>query len=138
MRQMISGLIAAIAVMAAGTMPAKACGGFFDSCGCGYVAPCATAYIPAYGYGCGGCVWWGYERLPDPAVPWWERLSIIMSTRVRRLPARATLRPIGIMRKARYRVGDIATRGLTIAGLSRPANKTDRRMFLKRQCRRPA
>ena len=68
MRQMISGLIAVIAVMAAGSMPAKACGGFFDSCGCGYVAPCATAYVPAYGYGCGGCVWWGYERLPDPAL----------------------------------------------------------------------
>ena len=74
MRQMISGLIATIAVVAAGTLPAKACGGFFDSCGCGYVVPCATAYVPAYVYGCagcgvcGGCGWWGYERLPDPAV----------------------------------------------------------------------
>lgn len=68
MRQMISGLVAAIAVVAASTVPAKACGGFFDSCGCGYISPCARAYVPAYNYGCGGCGWWDYERLPDPAV----------------------------------------------------------------------
>jgi hypothetical protein len=41
MRQTISGLIAAIALVTAGAVPAMACGGPY-----------------------GGC--WGYERLPDP------------------------------------------------------------------------
>jgi len=70
MRQVISGLVAAFAVVAASAAPAMACGGLFDSCSpCGYVGPCATVYAPAYAYGgCGGCAWWGYERLPDPAV----------------------------------------------------------------------
>jgi hypothetical protein len=62
MRQTISGLIAAIAVVTASAAPAMACGG-----GLFYVGPCAQAYVPSYGYsGCyGGC--WAYERLPDPA-----------------------------------------------------------------------
>jgi hypothetical protein len=68
MRHTISGLVAAVAVVAASAAPAMACGGFFDSCSpCGYVSSCATAYAPVYG-GCGGCGWWGFERLPDPAV----------------------------------------------------------------------
>jgi hypothetical protein len=51
MRQTISGLIAAIAVMTAA--PAFACGGVYGGCApCGYVSPC------------GGF----YERLPDPEV----------------------------------------------------------------------
>lgn len=59
MRQTISGLAAAIAVMTAGAAPAMACGGglFQGSCSpCGteYVSPCAQIYLP------------GYERLPDP------------------------------------------------------------------------
>jgi hypothetical protein len=66
MRQMIKGLIAAVAVMV--TAPAMACG--FNPCG----APVYAA--PAVTYGCGGCGGYGYgygyagygavERLPDP------------------------------------------------------------------------
>jgi hypothetical protein len=74
MRQTISGLIAAVAVMAASAGPAMACGGglFQSSCSpCGvqaYVSPCEQAYIPAPMYsgcdtGCGGL---GYARLADP------------------------------------------------------------------------
>jgi len=61
MRHMISGLVAAVAVMAAG--PAMACG----YTGCAqpqvYVAP-----VAAYGYsGCNPCGGWGIrERLADP------------------------------------------------------------------------
>ena len=69
MRQTISGLVAAIAVMAASAVPAMACGGLFDGgCSpCGYVSPCAQTYVPTYS-GCNtGCGGWGYrERLPDP------------------------------------------------------------------------
>ena len=56
MRQMISGLVAAIAVMAAA--PAMACG--YGPCGAPYVAP-----VVIYNYSpcCGG---WVHERLPDP------------------------------------------------------------------------
>jgi hypothetical protein len=71
MRQMISGLVAAVAVMAASAVPAMACGGLFQS-GCSpcgeqaYVSPCARAYVPAPVYSdCDSC---GSvrERLPDP------------------------------------------------------------------------
>jgi hypothetical protein len=71
MRQTISGLVAAIAVMSAA--PAMACGGglFQGSCSpCGqaYVSPCEPAYVPAPTYlGCdSGCGGWAHERLPDP------------------------------------------------------------------------
>ncbi len=71
MRQMISGLVAAIAVVTASAAPALACGGgLFQSscspCGQAYVSPCAQTYVPDYGYyGCNsGC--WAHERLPDP------------------------------------------------------------------------
>ena len=73
MRQTISGLITAIAVMTAGAVPAMACGGglFQGSCSpCGteYVGPCGQTYVPAVTYsGCNtGCGGWGYERLADP------------------------------------------------------------------------
>jgi hypothetical protein len=78
MRQTISGLVAAIAVMTAGAAPAMACGGglFGGSCSpCGqaYVSPCAqpqayVAPLPTYEYsGCNtGCGGWAHERLPDP------------------------------------------------------------------------
>ena len=58
MRQTISGLVAAIAVVAASAAPAMACG----------ETPCGQTYIPAPVYsGCNtGCGGWGYERLPDP------------------------------------------------------------------------
>jgi hypothetical protein len=76
MRQTISGLVAAIAVVAASAAPAMACGGglFQGSCSpCGqsYVSPCAQSYVPApppapvYS-GCNSCGGWAYERLPDP------------------------------------------------------------------------
>jgi hypothetical protein len=63
MRQTISAIAAAIAVMAASAVPAMACGGG----GCHYVSPCAQDYVavPEYSpyYSCAG---WGFERLPDP------------------------------------------------------------------------
>ncbi|WP_375412425.1 hypothetical protein [uncultured Bradyrhizobium sp.] len=75
MRQMISGLIAAAAVMTVSAAPASACGGgLFSSCSpCGqaYVSPCAQSYAPALNFanGCGGCGgsygYAGYERLPE-------------------------------------------------------------------------
>jgi hypothetical protein len=71
MRQMISGLFAAIAVMATGAVPALACGGAGGACtpcGPAYVSLCAPAYAPTYGYsGCDrGC--WAHARLPDPEL----------------------------------------------------------------------
>lgn len=70
MRQTISGLLAAISMVAASVAPAMACGGLFDgSCSpCGYASPCAQTYVPAYTYSCcyTGCGVWGFGRLPDP------------------------------------------------------------------------
>jgi hypothetical protein len=81
MRKMISGLVAAVAVMTAA--PAMACGGLFGGCSpCGqeYVSPCAqqqfyqpqvyqapvyVAPAPTYTSGCNSCGW-AHERLPDP------------------------------------------------------------------------
>ena len=65
MRQTISGLVAAIAVVAASAAPAMACGGALF----GYASPCDQGYVPAPVYsgcdaGCGGG--WAHERLPDP------------------------------------------------------------------------
>src|SRR5260370_42367711 len=64
MRQTISGLVAAIAVMTASAVPALACGGY---------SPCYSPQVyvspaPTYGYsGCNtGCGGGAYERLPDP------------------------------------------------------------------------
>jgi hypothetical protein len=63
MRQTISGLVAAAAVLAASAAPAMACGWGYP-CGPAYIPP-----VPVYS-GCGACGgWgygWGYERLPDP------------------------------------------------------------------------
>jgi hypothetical protein len=64
MRQTISGLVAAIAVVTASAAPAMACGLFGSSCSpCGraYVSPCAQTY--SCNSGCGR---WAHERLPDP------------------------------------------------------------------------
>ena len=75
MRHLISGVVAAVAVMAA--TPAMACGyysGCASSCGYSYspcvqpryVAPVAT-FSYGYGYGCGtGCGGWATERLAMP------------------------------------------------------------------------
>jgi len=62
MRHLITGLVAAVAVMAAA--PAMACG--YNACWqpSVYVAPVAYGFA-----GCGGCGGWGWgvrERLPDP------------------------------------------------------------------------
>jgi hypothetical protein len=63
MRQTVSVIAAAIAVMAVGAAPAMACGGG----ACHFVSPCAQDYVavPEYSsyYSCAG---WGFERLPDP------------------------------------------------------------------------
>jgi hypothetical protein len=64
MRQTISGVAAAIAVMTVSAVPAMACGGLFP----GYGGACVQSYVPTYYQGgcyggCGGSV---YERLPDP------------------------------------------------------------------------
>ncbi len=74
MRQLISGLVAAVAVMSASAMPAMACGGGLlqgscSPCGQAYVSPCgAEAYVPpAPVYSeCNSCGGWAHERLPDP------------------------------------------------------------------------
>ena len=53
MRQTISGLIAAVAVVTASAAPALACGfAWCSPCAVGYAAPCATLQV--------------YDRLPDP------------------------------------------------------------------------
>jgi hypothetical protein len=65
MRQTISGLVAAFAVMTAGAAPALACGSAACSpCGeATYVSPCAPAYTTGCAAGCGD---WAYQRLADP------------------------------------------------------------------------
>jgi hypothetical protein len=77
MRHLISGVVAAIAVMAAA--PAMACG--FYSCGtpCGYSSPCVQPVYVApvasfsYGYvnGCGTGCGWTTARLADPATQYY-------------------------------------------------------------------
>ena len=79
MRQMIKGLLAAMAVMTAGVAPAAACGygGGWGSgcCNTGYVSPCATSYVPAYTYSSGGCgtcnTGWAYEQLAEPETQYY-------------------------------------------------------------------
>ena len=70
MRQTITGLVAAIAVMAAGAVPAMACGGGLlqSSCSpCGDPCAQAQAYVAPVAQGCdSGCGSWARERLPDP------------------------------------------------------------------------
>jgi hypothetical protein len=74
MRQTISGLVAAIAVVTASAVPAMACGGgglFQSSCSpCGETyRPCAQpqVYVAPVEQGCNtGCGGWAHERLPDP------------------------------------------------------------------------
>jgi hypothetical protein len=74
MRQTISGLFAAFAVLFTGAAPAMACG--FSGCSpCGYLGPCQqTYYAPVYsaptyvfGTGCNTCgAGWGFVRLAQP------------------------------------------------------------------------
>jgi hypothetical protein len=75
MRQMIKGLLAALAVTTAGVAPAAACGWGTGCCNTGYVSPCATTYVPTYSYSynpCGTCgTSWGYERLAEPETQYY-------------------------------------------------------------------
>jgi hypothetical protein len=75
MRQMIKGLLAALAVTTAGVAPAAACGWGSGCCNTGYVSPCAQTYAPTYSYsysGCGTCnTGWGYERLAEPETQYY-------------------------------------------------------------------
>jgi hypothetical protein len=67
MRQMISGLAAAIAVVTVSAAPALACGGLFtgsSSCGQAYVSPCAQGCGTGYGAGYGYAGAATYDRLP--------------------------------------------------------------------------
>ena len=75
MRQMFSGLAAAVAVIGLGAAPAMACGGgggLFSSpcspCGPAYVSPCGQGYAGGYGYAGYG----HYQRLaiPSPQYYW--------------------------------------------------------------------
>jgi len=65
LRQMISGMVAALAVVATGVAPAKACG----------FSPCEQAYVPIASYsGCAtGCDTggWGFERLAEPTTQYY-------------------------------------------------------------------
>jgi hypothetical protein len=69
MRHLISGLVAAAAVMFAA--PAMACG--FGGCSpCGFESSCAPVVAPPVYSGCGGCGGgWGYERLAEPATQYY-------------------------------------------------------------------
>ena len=79
MRQMIKGLLAALAVTTAGVAPAAACG--YGGCCTGYVDPCAQTYVPTYSYSynsCGTCGagygyggGWGYEQLAEPTTQYY-------------------------------------------------------------------
>jgi len=62
MRQMISGVVAALAVVASGVAPAKACG----------FTPCQQTYVPAYSGCATGCTaGWGFERLAEPTTQYY-------------------------------------------------------------------
>ena len=67
MRQLITGMVAAFAVVTASAAPAMACG-LFDTCS--PCTPCAAPQVyvpppPVYS-GCNPCGGAAYERLPDP------------------------------------------------------------------------
>ena len=76
MRHLISGVVAAVAVMAAS--PAMACG--YSSCSpCYSYSPCAPRYVApvatysyGYGYGCGsGCGGYAAARLVEPTTQYY-------------------------------------------------------------------
>ena len=71
MRQTISGLFAAFAVLFAGAAPAMACG--YSTCAPTYYAPVYAA--PVYAaptYGCGNCgTGWAYQQLADPQTQYY-------------------------------------------------------------------
>jgi hypothetical protein len=63
MRQTISGVIAAFAVVIASAAPAMACGWYGCVASPVYVSPAPVYSYSGCDFGCGG---WAYERLPDP------------------------------------------------------------------------
>lgn len=77
MRQTISGLVAAFAVVAASAAPAMACGGLFGSycspcAGTSYVSPCAPVYAPPLvSGGCYSGCGWAYQRLAEPTAQYY-------------------------------------------------------------------
>jgi hypothetical protein len=86
MRQTISGLVAAVAVMTAGAAPALACGyASCSPCATGYVSPCVQAYVPpVVSTGCNSCGGgWGYEtyeRLAEPTTQYYPTTSYYPTT----------------------------------------------------------
>ena len=141
MRQMISGLVAAIAVVTASAAPAMACGWYGCCALCGpqavraYVSP-AT---PPYGlqlFGCGSACGWAYERLPDPVQQYYYvnqgptytgpgQLRAVSDLSGRRYYGCRTA--IGsyraLLSRARYRTRDALSRGAACC-----AATTDRRI----------
>jgi hypothetical protein len=70
MRQTISGLFAAFAVLFAGAAPAMACG--YSTCAPTYYAPVYAAPTYAFGTGCGNCGGgWAYQRLAEPQTQYY-------------------------------------------------------------------
>jgi len=125
MRQTISGVLAAFAVVIASAAPATACGWYGCSpCGPAYVNPCVASPVyvspaPVYSYsGCDfGCGGWAYERLPDPVHQYYY-------VNQGPIAAPATSRLIRPIRKARWG-------GMAIAVTAGPmccAAITDRRI----------
>ncbi len=125
MRQTISGLVAAIAVVTASAAPAMACGLFgpCSPCAAGYVGPCAQTYVPAYTY------YDRYERLADPVQQYHAAApvqpSTTTSTRARPLPVPAPSRLIRPIRKPLYPAGAPTATAAAITGC---AATTDRRI----------
>ena len=97
MRQTISGLVAAVAVVAASAAPAMACG-LKSACG---RAMCRRRSIRAATAAAAA----GYERLPDPVQQYHAAgircSSIITSIRARPIPVPAISRPIRSIGKTR-------------------------------------
>ena len=98
MRQTISGMVAAVAVMmTVGASPAMAC---YGACA---PAPVYVAPAPVYS-GCNtGCGGWGWPASGCPI----RCSSIITSTRARPIPARATGRRVRSIRKMRCPPGAV-------------------------------
>ena len=116
MRQTISAIAAAIAVMAASAVQAMACGGG----GCHYVSPCAQDYVgvPEYSpyYSCAG---WGFERLPDPVHQYYY-----VRNQARPMTVRANSRPIRPITKARWDITIPSSTPIVGTTGDRPATAT--------------
>ena len=126
MRYMISGLVAAVAVMAAA--PAMACGyGLCSPCGAAYVSPCAApvyaAPVVSYSYtNYGGC-YGGWAGSPSDCPI--RCSSTIMPIRDRPIPVRATGRRPRSTEKAPVTVAPTMVIAVTIAATTCCAVTTD-------------